>query len=489
MSRYDSLPRSSFDAETKDRPRGRRYPSIFALLRKMRRVCRPLYVVVGMCVFLFWQITFNASYTTPPPFTIPSNETVFIAANIIDGDLMTGPWGASLKALVDLIGEERVFVSIYGGPPTALAELDSQLSCNRSLVAEEKEPIALKDIPHTLLPTGEERIKRIAYLAEVRNKALEPLQKSNTHYDKILFVNDVFFEPMGAARLLWGTNVNEHGKAEYKAVCGTDFVTSWKYYDTFATRDLGGYSIGVPIFPWFGNEGEAISRKDVLAGSDAVRVKSCWGGMTAFDAKYFTMGGMEISPASGTATQLPSLPLRFRSEPEPFWDSSECCLIHADIMSLPDASMPSSEHDTGIYMNPYVRVAYDARSFANIPFAKRFERLFAPLQAIITPLAHLPRFNTRRTEKEGEVIKDRLWVSVKGQVIRALDKRATLGSEGSWGEWEKRGHYEDFDRVANRGGYCGVRQLLVLKEGPLQEGEGNWDNLLNQVPPLEEPGR
>jgi len=42
-----------------------------------------------------------------------------------------------------------------------------------------------------------------------------------------------------------------------------------------------------------------------------------------------------------------------------------------------------------------------------------------------------------------------------------------------------------FNRTAKRGGYCGVRQLLVMKEGKLEEGEGNWDKLLDEVPPIE----
>jgi len=153
-------------------------------------------------------------------------------------------------------------------------------------------------------------------------------------------------------------------------------------------------------------------------------------------------------------------------------------------------------------MNPYVRVAYSASTFAWIPFAKRFERLFSPLQRIITYFASLPRYNYRRTEKEGEVYADRMWVSntkskeagdkswVNGVgrdtgLRMGVEKRATIWSGGkSKAEWRKEGHYEDYERVGTRGGYCGVRQLLVLKkEG--DKSEGNWDNLIAMVPPLD----
>jgi hypothetical protein len=538
-ARYDLLPRSSSDLDStngfKDKPRPRYGWGVSALARKVRRVCRvcrPIYILLGFVVLLLWQILFNASYTNPPPFSIPPNEKVFIAANIIDGDLITGPWGKSLVDFVELIGKDRVFVSIYGGPTHALQELGDKLECKTSLVSEELFPLDMATIPRTTLPTGESKIKRIAYLAEVRNKALEPLKLLPMKYDKVLFINDVFFSAEDAARLLWGTNVDKFGKSVYKAACGTDFVSSWKFYDTFATRDSEGYSIGVPIYPWFANEGDAISRNDVLAGRDAVRVKSCWGGMTAFDGRYLQRdtSGFSISTGAGNKSprnagdvehagevEAPKIPLRFRSEPEPSWDSSECCLVHADIMALPrlpDYPKASSKWDTGIYMNPYVRVSYDAKTQKHINIAKRFERLFAILQAIINHYAHMPVFNARRAEVEGEVIKDRLWVSLQNATVdvelertekefggeestwqgtgverRAEEtnkpmKREIIGAQLGKDYWANKGYYVDYNRTATRGAYCGVRQLLVVKEGKLEEGEGNWDNMLNELPPL-----
>ena len=43
--------------------------------------------------------------------------------------------------------------------------------------------------------------------------------------------------------------------------------------------------MGVPLFPWFTDTGNPASRQDVLAQKDVVRVRSRWGGMTAFEAK------------------------------------------------------------------------------------------------------------------------------------------------------------------------------------------------------------
>jgi hypothetical protein len=197
--------------------------------------------------------------------------------------------------------------------------------------------------------------------------ALRPLESQSEKWDKVLFINDVFFDVEGALRLLWGT-YGEGNKADTKAVCAADFIEPWRYYDTFATRDTEGYSLGVPIFPWFANVGQAISRKDVLAGKDRVRVKSCWGGMVAStlgvrnERERWLLDRLWISSQSG------------KSEEE-------------------QVALAMAEFGSGV-------------------------------------------------------------VRRRGLVGELRDKEY----------WRKEGYYIPFNRTARRGGYCGVRQLLVLKE-------------------------
>jgi len=169
-------------------------------------------------------------------------------------------------------------------------------------------------------------MKRIAFLSEVRNRALRPLESSSTQFDKLLFINDVLFDPVEAVQLLLSTNIDAHGRTQYGAVCAVDFINAFKFYDYFATRDLEGYEMGMQFFPWFANVGDAASRQDVMAQKDAVRVRSCWGGMTAFEASWFQKPLVDKSSGKTSKTSvatIPSSPLRFRYEEDPFWEASE----------------------------------------------------------------------------------------------------------------------------------------------------------------------
>jgi len=325
----------------------------------------------------------------------------------------------------------------------------------------------MQEIPRITLPSGEKRIKRIAFLAETRNRALLPLATSNITFDRLLFVNDVMFDPVEAAQLLFSTNVDANGRASYGAACAVDFINPFKFYDRFATRDLDGYSMGIPFYPWFTDSGSRTSRQDVLAGKDAVRVRSCWGGMTAFEAKWFQPTPPEHQkqkPASTNSTETSPAPLRFRFEDELYWDSSECCLIHADLQyRRTGQGMPE---DAGIYMNPFIRVAYDERTLSWLALTRRPERLYALIHNILNHMVGFPFYNPRRTEEPGETFIDREWDS--DDFLRGSS--ANLSS------------YHEVHRTAKPGGFCGGRKLLLLNEHP-GKGESKWANVPVPPPP------
>ncbi|KAI9802608.1 MAG: hypothetical protein M1833_001682 [Piccolia ochrophora] len=497
---------SLFPPARRRQPRKRHQlrPAKLSCLR--RRGVRHLCYSTGIFLLMIFVLViatciFDPSYNNPPSHyrtlqqritstgnANPNGEQVYIAANIIDEALIRGAWGNAVLDLIDLLGPENVFLSIYendSGPETtaALKDLERKVPCKSSIVSEH---LPLEDIPKVKLPSGEQRVKRIAYLAEVRNRALRPLEgeAKDTKFDKLLFLNDIVFSPTDAAQLLFSTKAGSDGRTKYRAACAVDFINAFKFYDTYATRDAEGYSMGVPFFPWFSNAGSSRSRQDVLSESDAVHVRSCWGGMVAFEAKWFQEAGSPDADLSleGMSSEDRNLnwhwnntwlpprrepqPVRFRSESDLFWEASECCLIHADIQ--PEGQRHTGLQDSGIYVNPYIRVAYDKRSFRWLQTTRRWERLYILPHRLVNWFAGLPFFNPRRTEVEGEEVKDRVWK------VEEADKKAHSQARAVKGSWKT------VTRTAGRGGFCGGKRLQVLKDNP-RKGEKMWEIL--PVPP------
>lgn len=451
--------------------RSRRKPATCRLRRynlRQRKVLFVAHVVFGMLFALvFLTFCFRPSYTHPPKHYVqrreailgsqtpgrgnPKNEKLFIAASLFDpkGEVVGGSWGQHVQELIGILGPSNVYLSVYENGSgdkgkNALRNFADRIQCNKSIVYEEH--MDLQDVPTVILADGTELVKRIAYLAEVRNRALRPLdgKEEMPIFDKLLYLNDVSFDPIDAVQLLFSTNVDSQGVARYRAACSVDFINAFKFYDTYATRDLEGFSMGVPFYPWFTNAGKGESRCDVLDQVDAVRVRSCWGGMVAFDAAYF----QRMGPVNNdTAKDV----VRFRAENELYWEASECCLVHADIQLPPFKSREPVS--TGIYLNPYIRVAYDDGVLRWLSFTRRFERLYSIVHWGINKIAGMPRYNPRRLENEGETVQETIWVP--GQK-----------SEGEWSVEE---------RTAGAGGFCGKRSLQVMIPNP-QPGQKNWQS-------------
>ncbi|KAJ9664718.1 hypothetical protein H2198_000064 [Neophaeococcomyces mojaviensis] len=443
------------------------------------RLCLPrllwfLYALLGSLVAVIILVgAFFPSYTRLPQHyrtlkqrvqNVPTagsanihNEKIYIAASIFDpgGVLASGEWAQDILDLIHILGEDNVYLSIYendSGPEAldALARLETRVPCNHTLISEAH--LNYGEVPHVTLPDGTQRIKRIAYLAEVRNRALKPLEQARVRFDKMLYLNDVVFDPVDAAQLLFSTNIDESGRTNYRAACAVDFINAFKFYDTFATRDLDGYSMGVPFFPWFSAGGGDGTLDDVLGGKDAVRVKSCWGGMVAFDAVFFQNWQGEARTIRTAANESPSnlsAPYRFRAEKDLWWDASECCLIQADIQS-PD------HLNTGIFVNPFVRVAYDSKTLSWLWFTRRFEKLYVLIHFIADALVSLPHYNPRRHEKAWHTVEEMVWFSDE-----------TLPGNGT---------FRPVTRIAEHSGFCGRPGTLqlILEDGKVSKGR-NWE--------------
>lgn len=300
------------------------------------------------------------------------------------------------------------------------------------------------------LPNGEEMVQRITYLAEVRNRLLRPLDSkfasnissgfvsaADTKFDRILFLNDVYFDPLDAVQLLFSTNADS-GQANYRAACALDFLRGAQLYDTFVVRDTDGYSSGFMLYPWFAPVGTSTSRSAVLSQTDAVPVRSCWGGMAAFNASLFQTRDASSAFSMSADYEL----LHFRSSGELFWEAAECCLVFADIEE--QYGMPNSVDGTGVFVNPYVRVAYSKSTWAWIPIARRFERMFQYIQYMLSAIAY-PDYNPRRLHEPGELVDQIVW-----QPASSTDPESV-------------GQFAVVRRQASPGGFCGQRRLFVMK--------------------------
>lgn len=151
--------------------------------------------------------------------SIANNETIFIAAlHWNNEELLRDSWVPGVAELVDALGgRNRVFVSVlesgsWDRSKAELRRLDRLLADRgvprRIALSETTHQDAIRTPPSLdastdhirgWIQTSEESLerRRIPYLADLRNRVLEPLQEqlnaSGMVYDRILFLGDVVF--------------------------------------------------------------------------------------------------------------------------------------------------------------------------------------------------------------------------------------------------------------------------------------------------------
>ncbi|CAI6092268.1 unnamed protein product [Clonostachys chloroleuca] len=406
----------------------------------------------------------------------PNNEKVFITVALYDpdGSIAGGKWGQSVLDLVHLIGKDNVYISIYendSGDPgrNALDSFKSRLARQdrTDFVIDEHVPVD-DYFPTITIPGGSQAVKRLAYLSDMRNRALRAVDFKDPEnpideFDKMLFLNDAMFDPVEAAHLIFDTNAAEtkDGKANYLAACAVDYNrVPIVQYDLYASRDAEGYAWGFFIFPYFSSAGKGISRKKTLAASDAVPVRSCWGGMVAVQAKWvqdsLTIGNAETVPFKKITNYTidpdkphnVTTPVRFRYEPEMFYDACECCLFLADLSAVAARDGEWAMGD-GIFVNPYVRVSYKERAFKWLRIVRHWEWLLAIPQYLVNTFANLPKNNPHREVVEGQPFKEEIW-NIKEE------------------RWDM------VDRIGRNGMFCGVRETQLIEPGRREKEGLNW---------------
>lgn len=239
----------------------------------------------------------------------PQNqERIYIASINWNNELiLRSHWSKALTQLVLKLGRENVFISIYesgsyDNTKGALRELDWELERMRvprnitlSPVTHEDELAApARGEGWIRTPDGKKQLRRVPYLARIRNLSLLPLQdlaRQGITFDKILFLNDVVFtvrlksltfcqicllttalfvdQPNDVLGLL---NTND---GEYAAACSLDFSKPPNHYDTFALRDSKGHEPIMQTWPYF----SSAASRDAIKNMSPVPVASCWNGM------------------------------------------------------------------------------------------------------------------------------------------------------------------------------------------------------------------
>ena len=272
------------------------FPSLRRLLKS--RILRASILILVVWTFLeafyIHRILLNADTT---PVSRVNTEKIFIASLPWNNEIIFRTHMINqIRDLVHVLGTQNIYISIYengsyDGTKDALRDLHRELEelgvRSRVILDETSHEDIVKARPTT--PTegwikmeksgfeefqinrGDYALRRIHYLAQLRNRVLQPLwqlAEKGEKFDKIIFLNDVVFSSDDILNLLQTRN------GQYATACTLDFETSPAVYDTFALRDSEGHLPLMQTWPFFRS---AASREAVIA-NQPVPVQSCWNG-------------------------------------------------------------------------------------------------------------------------------------------------------------------------------------------------------------------
>ena len=378
------------------------------LTRRSRTYQRPLlWLLAVVFVIDAWRTIRSRGPTVrldPASSSAIKKPSVFIVSvHRNTENILRSVWNENLLKLVDYLGHGNVYVSaVESGSQDhtkdALLDLKASLTARGvdhtielgTTVWQQLDELNAWPAPGT--PAAERpgwiwhdeeghfALRRIPYLARVRNQAMAPLLQMQSRrqktFDYVLWINDVAFDTADVMTLL------KTRGGHFAAACAVDFQAYPYYYDTFALRDINGDKAVSDQWPWFRS---ADARADVKAGR-SVRVQSCWNGMIAFDAQPF----YDRNGNKNKNREKKTDPLLFRgvedSLAELHLEGSECCLIHADNpLSRFGEAIPARGSETenvGVWLNPNVRVAYSAAVYEQVRHASPFPGAFSAVRGI-----------------------------------------------------------------------------------------------------------
>lgn len=181
------------------------------------RWIRALALVLGLIFFIDLLSIFLTRQTQSEAHRIIPNvkgQKIFIASIHWNNEIiLRSNWNEQVVNIVKYLGAKNVYISIYESgsylddTKGALRELDGQLEklgVQRTIILDQtthademRKPVTDGWID---TPRGRKELRRIPYLARLRNISLEPLSRlaaEGTKFDKVLFLNDVVFSVSG----------------------------------------------------------------------------------------------------------------------------------------------------------------------------------------------------------------------------------------------------------------------------------------------------
>lgn len=239
---------------------------------------------------------------------------IYIAADLHNAEGVIRHWVLELLFFVKQLPKENVFVSVYDSAST-----DATPAWIRTL----DRVLSYQGIPHRVVTDAAggrlQGQHRIDFMATIRNKALEPLgvfagyernllrhdgsgqdtfapprtrvptipPTGGGTFDRVVFLNDVFFCARDIVRLL----VHNADVA-----CGMDYdlnvpyMRAWlerepQFYDTWVARDMEGRQLAKAP-PHFRGSGD--QRR--LREGRPIQVQCCWNGIAVMNAEPFHKG-------------------------------------------------------------------------------------------------------------------------------------------------------------------------------------------------------
>jgi hypothetical protein len=183
----------------------------------LRRLCRLSSLRVLLTLFLIWAIfdVLQKRFWLPTPITekertLQGQPKIFVASIHWNTEaILRQSWNNAVIDLAKAVGPDNIFISIYESgsfddSKGALRELGRALDvlgvAHNITLSETTHLDEISQKPEGTgwirTPRGRDELRRIPYLARLRNISLQPLAeltKLGAKFDKVLFLNDVVF--------------------------------------------------------------------------------------------------------------------------------------------------------------------------------------------------------------------------------------------------------------------------------------------------------